>query len=402
MGRHKKPRVAPSDKKKQMVTADAMVHAKIPESKSVSEAVSDKNKPGLSVTSAVSISAGPTSYNAEPSETWLTPMTTRRWVLFAGFFLWFGFIFVASFFSDRFHPARNLWWIFAFPLGVIGPAFIRARRLTLEAALRLLPQSDSPMNELVHRFVERHENGWDPAIVGIVSALAFGTFRIAASWDVREILYSWPFIMHTAFLIVGIGCMAHTIWLILYFGRLINAITLRLSEQADTLFSWSQISALGNSYARASLGVSLMSVAFLAMVLTNYQLFAGDMKTHALQIMLMEGVFACAVIAPILYLTVPQWRLRSLLMARKEILYRRHLPLLIEAEHAMLTEQRQSTASTERFLQRRRELREIEALPHWPFNLDAVAPMISVFAIPASIFLVKEVLVDVIVAWVKG
>jgi len=335
-------------------------------------------------------------------ENWCVPLSRWRWTLFLGFLVWFLFIFIASFFSERFHVSRNLWWAIAFPLSALGPAFVQARRQMLDTALRLLPRRDQPMLDLVQTYVQRHETGRDPAIVGLVSALAFGAFRVSASWEVRDILYSWPFIIHTVILLLGIGCMAQTIWLILYYGRLINALTLRLSDQADRLFSWTQIAAMGNSYARASLGTALISLAFLVMVLTNYQLFAADMKTHTVQILFMEVIFCAAVIMPFAYLILPQWRLRTLLITRKELLLQRQLPLLIEAEHAMLIEDSRDVTRTERYLQRRREWREIEALPHWPFNIDAVAPMISVFAIPVILFLFKEVLVDLIIDWVKG
>ena len=337
-----------------------------------------------------------------PEEVWVAPLSWWRWSGFLLFPIWFAIIFAASFFSERFHPLRNLWWFIAFPLGCLGPCFMQARRQALKEALRLLPQPDPEMSRLVDEYTRRHEQGWDPAMVGFFTALAFGLFRFSASWEVREMLYSGPFLAHSGILILGIGFMAQTIWLMLYFGRLINSLTLRLAENSTSLFSWSLVTSMGNAYARASLGSALLSLAFVGMVIANYQLFSAEMKSHSLQVLFMEGIFGLAIIIPLMYLLVPQWRLRTLLMARKEALHCQHLPLLLEAEHACLEHRGDQKAATERLLQRRREQREIDLLPSWPFDLEAVVPMISVFAFPVILFVIKEVLVDVVITWTKN
>ena len=127
---------------------------------------------------------------------------------------------------------KNIWWGIGFPTAILGPAFIRAWRLSLETSIRrFLPDNDNVFC-LYNNFVRRIEVSREPLIIGVLAGTTFFIFRILATWDVFGTLYQSRILLFMLFFHpFGLGYMAGTIWLLLSFGVLINRISLELETR---------------------------------------------------------------------------------------------------------------------------------------------------------------------------
>jgi len=166
------------------------------------------------------------------------------------------------------------------------------------------------------------------------------------------------------------------------------------------LFSWELLEQMGKSYARAAFGAAILSLGFLAMVLTNLRLFSAEIHTNPLQILLMEGIFALVMALPFAYPIVPQWRLHRILVSRKTEIHELFYARFLATERQFL--QKPDCELAQQYLAQRQVISEIERLPEWPFRIDTLAPMLTIFALPLELFLLKEVLVELLLTLLKG
>ncbi|MBF0503065.1 MAG: hypothetical protein HQM09_23255 [Candidatus Riflebacteria bacterium] len=307
---------------------------------------------------------------------------------------------IGSLFSHAIQPINNLWWVFAFPVAIVGPAFFRARREALSAVITRLSSPDSRLTGLANEFTARFENGVSSIRVGVLTTCILFFMRLCVIWDMPILLYNRSLHLLTFIYCVGIGLLAQTIWIMLEYGVFINRLCIELEITQKTTFSWELLESLGRGYAQTSLGAAVLSVTILDMVVRgNMRLFLINWSSINSQIIFMELVFGAAVVTPFVYLLRPQWRLHNILVFRKEEIRTIFSKRFHEAERAFLTDP--GSDNVDRYLAARHTFEEIEKLPEWPFRFESIAPMLSVFILPVVLFLLKEVLVDVIVNLIK-
>lgn len=331
-----------------------------------------------------------------PPEPWFHGLQAWEKVLVGAVVVFWLAVMVGSRYTRQVIAWKNIWWGIGFPAAILGPAFIRARRLSLETAIRRFLADDGRITDVYNRFVHRIEIDREPLVVGAIAGVCFFLFRVASAWEVLPTLYgTWFMRLLLVFHPCGLGYMAATVWYLLAFGLLINRVSQELESRQRDLFSWELLEQMGKAYGRAAAGAAVLSLGFLAMVLTNLKMFAGELHVRPLQVITMELICAVALALPFAYLVIPQWRLHRILVARKQEIRELFYGRFLATEREFL--RRPDCPLAQQYLASRQIIAEIENLPEWPFRFETLATVVSVFAIPAGLFFLKEVLVDVLV-----
>ena len=107
-----------------------------------------------------------------------------------------------------------------------------------------------------------------------------------------------------------------------------------------------------------------------------------------------------ALIVPLAYLVVPIWRLHRIMAQRKEEIRRLFAEEHGATERRFLENPDRQMAQT--YLQGRQVIQEIDNLPEWPFRFETLAKILTLVAVPAGLFIFKEIVVDVLVELLKG
>ncbi len=329
---------------------------------------------------------------------WFAPLTLVEKISLLGFPLLFIGVFVRSFFDASIHPIRNLWWVFTFTMGALGRPFILSRRQALGRLLNNFAAQEPSFSKMFDEFVESEDRRHEPEIVGALGGGAFLVFRLAVSWEVLHLIGTPAFWFSSFFFSFGLGLFSRAVWMFLTFGRLVNRMSMELERIQDRLFSWELLESAGKGYARTSLGASLLSFSLFWMAYTNSLNFTTDLESIPKQIIFMESVLALAILVPLAYLLIPQWRLHRILVKRKLQIKDLFFSEFIGIEREFLKNPRREMA--EKYISARQVIQEIDQLPEWPFRLENIMPILTVVAIPL-VFFFKEILVDVIVNLIR-
>jgi len=335
-----------------------------------------------------------------PPEPWFHELQTWEFRLFLLVVAFWAAVVAASVFDPTITAWKQVWWGMGFPVAILGPAFLRGRRLALHDIIRQFLATDPPIQELYNLFVRRVEDDREPLIVGLLAGFAFLIFRVAASWEVFDTVYAtWFMRLMLVFHPFGLGYTAATVWHLLRFGLFINQVSRELETRQRELFSWELLERMGRAYGRAAAGAAVLSLAFLVMVLTNLRFFSGELAGNLLQVLAMEAVCAVALGLPLAYLVIPQWRLHRILVERKREIRELFYARFLATEREFL--QRPDRSLAQEYLANRQVIAEIDNLPEWPFRFQTLASVMSVFLVPLALFFLKEILVDVLVDLVK-
>ncbi|MFZ2959705.1 MAG: hypothetical protein WA705_22710 [Candidatus Ozemobacteraceae bacterium] len=355
--------------------------------------------PGATLPGPGSVQESSTKPPSRDTHRWLEPLTSLQKFFLCAFPLILFASFIRIFLGERVHPLYEFGWTFGFTLAVLGQPFIYARRRILGRLINHHATSEPIFNELYTGFIQRHEEGWEPLVIACIGGGVFACFRLIVSWDSAP--YSYEISRWTTVIVgtLGFAFLTRTIWLFLAFGWLMGRLSAELEKAEERLFSWDVLEAAGRGYVRTALGASLLSLAVFWITLTTSRLFALQSTDLADEFFFAFGIFLLSVIIPMTYFLVPQWRLHRMLVKRKKQIRDLFSAKLHEFEHSLLKTPDRSLA--EKYLQERRLLVEIENLPEWPFTYGSIARIITIVAVPAFLFLFKEVLVDVLVEMVK-
>ncbi|MBF0500559.1 MAG: hypothetical protein HQM09_10540 [Candidatus Riflebacteria bacterium] len=330
---------------------------------------------------------------------WLEPLTSFEKLFFVSFPLVLIISFIRFFFGEHIFPVYELGCTFGFTIAVLGPPFLRARRLVLGGLIVNHAQNEPVFKELYATYIKRHEDGWEPIFIAIIAGSVFAGFRLNVSWELAPYQYEVTRWLTVVVGTLGFAFFARTIWMFLAFGWLVSRLSKELELAEERLFSWDVLEAAGRGSARTAVGASLLSLATFWITLSTSRLFALQDNTLSGELQFAFGIFLLSIIIPMTYFLVPQWRLHRMLIKRKQQIRDLFSAKLHTLEHALLKKPDRPMA--ERYLQERQLLIEIENLPEWPFTVDSIARIATLVAIPALLFLFKEVLVDVVVDLVK-
>ena len=297
------------------------------------------------------------------------------------------------------HLAYELGWVFSFTIAILGPSFLKSRRLALGIILNEFAKDENEFTKIMHAYVDIDETGRRPSYVGIVSGLVFFAFRIFVTWDFIPYAYDMTKWFAAVIGSVGFGFFLRSLWLFMAFGYMISQMSVKLEEFQDRLFSWELLEKAGLGYARTSLGAAVFSICVFWLVISK-PLFLDSMSTKLLsQIPFLVEMLCLSVIIPILYLMVPQWRLHRILTKRKkEISDLFYSELRLTEKEFLMKPQRELAA---KYLLERQMSREIDNLPEWPFRFESLAQIVTLVAIPVFLFVFKEIAVEVLVELLK-
>lgn len=236
-------------------------------------------------------------------------------------------------------------------------------------------------------------------MVGFLAGTGFVLFRSLVSWDL--IPYSHELSRLVLVLVggIGFGLMARTLWLFLSFGYLITRMSQELEIRQETLFSWELLERAGKGYARTASGAALLSLGIFWMASAAQRTILGGGGTLVEQLLTILLFFFLALLLPLVYLVLPVWRLHRILVVRKN-----RVRDLFAGDLAAVEQQFLLNPSRElgkKYFEIRSLASEAERLPEWPFRAGMVAQMFTLIAIPALLFIGKEVLVDVLVELLK-
>lgn len=336
----------------------------------------------------------------EGVRSWLEPLLWYERLMMFVFILAFVGFWAGNLFGGAFHPKTNIWWVICFPLSVPARAFVKARRRELSHCLERFLPPDSGLFGSIREFIVRNEEGWDPAIVGLLTGGFFGAFRLAVTFDIWSAFFTTGNVFVLLLQVMGLVFIGRGIWSILSYGMLMNRLSRDFSGEAKKTFSWGLLESLGYGYARASVGAGFLSFGFLTMVLSHLRLFAAEAHAHATLVLLMEIVFAIALLFPLGFLLLPQWRLHTILVERKSGIRGIFEQRLLVAEREFL--QNPSPEQAQTYLAAREVSAEIENLPEWPFRFESLAPMLTLAVLPGIVVFGREILLNLVVDLVKG
>ena len=263
---------------------------------------------------------------------------------------------------------------------------------------RFVP-AEAEAHALYDKLNERMARGWDAAVFGVVLAGAFVMQRWGVVWDLLPYRFAatrWCSLVYGA---LGFYCFARAVWLFLAFSHLVGRLTAYFEREQHRIFSWELLEVCGRGYVRTALGTSVLSFCMLWMAVVTHRLFVGSSGDLAREMGYIVLLATLALFMPLTYLVVPQWRLHRILVARKRAIRALFGEKLLVLERQVLAEPKRELV--EAYLHERELLAEIDNLPEWPFRVGAVVQIFTVVAVPVAVFVVKEVLVDVIVELVK-
>jgi len=330
---------------------------------------------------------------------WLAPLTGLEYLLVWMFPLFFLGLWPLARQNQELVPFQSLWWVISFSLGALGPAFIRARHTVLERLLQAFVPQETTFHDQYRVFRHRTEQSWEGPAVSLFGGGSFIFFRFAASWESLDPLANPAYPLATLVFALGLANFVRSLWLFLVFGFLVNRMSLELEKNQDRLFSWELLEHAGKGYARTALGAALMSFCICWMALANLQLYLQQAGRLPGQLLLMEFLLALGVIVPLAYLFIPQWRLHRILVKRKDEIRALFYDQFLRIEGQFLKDPKRELAET--WLARRQLVQEVERLPEWPFRFENLAPILTVVAVPAMLFLIKEIMVSVIIELIR-
>ncbi|HNV72318.1 MAG TPA: hypothetical protein PKO06_21600, partial [Candidatus Ozemobacteraceae bacterium] len=278
-------------------------------------------------------------------------------------------------------------------------AFIRARRDALRLILDRYVSGDAVFEPLYAHFVERHQQGWRPVLAGLFMGAFFLIFRWSISWDLLPYRTGGTRLFITLMGALACGLFVRVLWQLLGFGMLVSGMSRELEERGARLFSLELLERAGAGYARTAFGASFLSLGLFWLAMASRSLIMDRPGALAETLPSVFLVLLLALIVPLAYLILPIWRLHRIMAQRKNDIRR-----LFAEEHAA-TERRfleqPNKEMAQAYLQGRQVIEEINNLPEWPFRFETLAKLVTLVAVPAALFIFKEIVVDVAVELLK-
>ncbi len=325
----------------------------------------------------------------------------RVWlVLGGGLAAWLVSVGTRMVWAEVIHVFYELGLLYLVAIGLLGPAFIRARREALRGILDRHVSGDHVFETLYEHFVNRYERGWRPLAVGLATAALFLGFRWGVSWELLPYRSDLARLVVTLVGALACGLFMRALWLLLGFGMLVTDMSRELEERGARLFSLDLLERAGTGYARTAFGASFLSMGLFWLAMASRSLVMDRPGDLAETLPAMFLVLLLALIVPLAYLVVPIWRLHRIMAQRKEEIRR-----LFAEEHAAIEArflEKPERDMAQAYLQGRQVIAEIDHLPEWPFRFEALAKVVTVVAVPAALFIFKEIVIDVLVELLKG
>jgi hypothetical protein len=293
---------------------------------------------------------------------------------------------------------HELGMVFCFIAAILAPSFLRARRKVLYAGMEKFSRNDDTFFALHREYLETHERGYKPFLVGLSASGFYLFFRAVITWDLIPYQFDGTQVVTAISGAIGFGVLVRAIWLFLAFAFLISQVSVELENKQARLFSWELLERAGRGYARTALGASLFSFMTFWLVVSSqsFMFYEGHLSAKIQFISLM---LVMAVGFPLFYLMLPLWRLHRILLQRKGEIRELFRAGYHQTEKSFL--EKPSKELAREYLLERQVRQEIENLPEWPFKLETFAQIITVVALPTSLFIFKEVIVDVLVELLK-
>ncbi|NLI79006.1 MAG: hypothetical protein GX442_21510 [Candidatus Riflebacteria bacterium] len=348
-------------------------------------------RPPASAAAAGREPSGDVAWLAEPGRAW-------RW-LGLGLAAWLVTVPVRWGLGEEVHLFYETGLLYLVATGLLGPAFIRARRLALRFILDRHAAGDPVFEPLYEHFLNRVERGWRPVVAGWGTAGLFLGFRLAVSWELLPYHGVPARLVVTLLGAIACGLFVRALWHLLGFGVLVSGMSRELEERGGRMFSLELLERAGAGYARTAFGASFLSLGLFWLVMGSRALVMDRPADLAETLPAMIGVLLLALVVPLAYLVVPIWRLHRIMAQRKEEIRR-----LFAGEHADIERrflEQPDREMAHRYLTGRQVIQEIENLPEWPFRVETLAKLVTLVAVPAGLFICKEIVVDVVVELLK-
>ncbi len=324
----------------------------------------------------------------------------RAWtVLFWSLLVYFVAVVGRLAWDDRIHLFYEAGLLYLIIIGALGPAFLRARRDALRMLLNRYAKDDPVFEPLYAHFVERHQQGWRPTLAGLGTGVFFLFFRWNISWELLPYQLSASRVFITLLGALACGLFVRALWQLLGFGMLVSGMSRELEIRGARLFSLELFERAGAGYARTAFGASFLSLGLFWLAMSSRSLIMDHPAALAETLPAVFLVLILALIIPLAYLIVPIWRLHRIMAQRKDEIRRLFAEEHTAVERRFLEQPNREMAQA--YLQGRQVIEEINNLPEWPFRFEMLAKLLTLVAIPAALFIFKEIVVDVAVELLK-